>query len=96
MLKNGMWPIHPGEIFLEDYIKPMGISIRALSLAMTIEKLKFPSVRHLVSEAEWQTRVDLAAAYRLVALFGWDDIIPAGFLIHSTVHAPCGTALAGV
>lgn len=32
-------------------------------------------VRHQVSEAEWQVRVDLAACYRLVALFGWDDII---------------------
>ncbi|MBL4584512.1 MAG: class II aldolase/adducin family protein [Pseudomonadales bacterium] len=28
-----------------------------------------------ISEAEWQTRVDLAAAYRLVAHYGWDDII---------------------
>lgn len=27
------------------------------------------------SEAEWQARVDLAAAYRLVALFGWDDLV---------------------
>lgn len=26
-------------------------------------------------EAEWNTRVDLAAAYRLVALYGWDDLI---------------------
>src|SRR2546425_3559971 len=28
-----------------------------------------------VSEPEWQTRVDLAAAYRLVAIYGWDDLI---------------------
>ncbi len=28
-----------------------------------------------VSEAEWQRRVDLAACYRLVAHFGWDDLI---------------------
>src|SRR2546426_4469189 len=28
-----------------------------------------------VSREEWQTRVDLAAAYRLVALYGWDDLI---------------------
>jgi ribulose-5-phosphate 4-epimerase/fuculose-1-phosphate aldolase len=28
-----------------------------------------------VSEQEWQARVDLAAAYRLVALHGWDDLI---------------------
>ena len=33
------------------------------------------SVRDSVSAAEWQLRVDLAAAYRLVALFGWDDLI---------------------
>ncbi len=27
------------------------------------------------SDAEWQARVDLAAAYRLVALFKWDDLV---------------------
>ena len=29
----------------------------------------------LVDEAEWRLRVDLAACYRLVARFGWDDLI---------------------
>ena len=33
------------------------------------------SIRDHVTEAEWQARVDLAAAYRLVALYGWDDLI---------------------
>jgi len=28
-----------------------------------------------ILEEEWQVRVDLAAAYRLVALYGWDDLI---------------------
>ena len=32
-------------------------------------------VRARVSEAEWQARVDLAALYRLVAHFGWTDMI---------------------
>jgi ribulose-5-phosphate 4-epimerase/fuculose-1-phosphate aldolase len=32
-------------------------------------------VKSRVSEAEWQTRVDLAACYRLVARYGWDDLI---------------------
>jgi ribulose-5-phosphate 4-epimerase/fuculose-1-phosphate aldolase len=36
---------------------------------------KASTVREQVSEDEWQARVDLAAAYRLVALFGWDDLI---------------------
>ena len=33
------------------------------------------SVRDQVSAEEWQARVDLAAAYRLVALYGWDDLV---------------------
>src|SRR6266567_3780813 len=36
---------------------------------------KVSTVRDQVSESEWNTRVDLAAAYRLVALYGWDDLI---------------------
>jgi len=32
-------------------------------------------VRDHVSPEEWAIRVDLAAAYRLVALYGWDDLI---------------------
>ena len=37
--------------------------------------LDFPSCKQRVSAEEWQTRVDLAAAYRLVALFKWDDLV---------------------
>ena len=36
MFKNGMRPVHPGEVLLEDYIKPMGISVHALSLALHV------------------------------------------------------------
>ncbi|GGE18012.1 putative aldolase class 2 protein [Polymorphobacter glacialis] len=32
-------------------------------------------LREQVSAEEWAIRTDLAAAYRLVALYGWDDII---------------------
>ena len=39
------------------------------------ERLDIPSVRHRVSADEWQTRVDLAACYRLVAAFGWSDLV---------------------
>lgn len=40
-----------------------------------IQQLPAPDVRNQVSAEEWQTRVDLAASYRLVALNGWDDVI---------------------
>ncbi len=33
------------------------------------------SVRDQVSDAEWQIRVDLAACYRLIAMYGWDDLV---------------------
>jgi len=34
-----------------------------------------PTVRDLVSAEEWAMREDLAACYRLVAHYGWDDMI---------------------
>ena len=33
------------------------------------------TIKDQVSAEEWVLRVDLAAAYRLVALYGWDDLI---------------------
>jgi ribulose-5-phosphate 4-epimerase/fuculose-1-phosphate aldolase len=33
------------------------------------------SVRKQVSDEEWKVRVDLAACYRLIAMYGWDDLI---------------------
>lgn len=41
-------------------------------------------VRANVSDEEWQARVDLAAAYRLVAHYGWDDLI----FTHLSVRVP--------
>jgi ribulose-5-phosphate 4-epimerase/fuculose-1-phosphate aldolase len=37
--------------------------------------MEIKSRRGDVSPEEWKTRVDLAAAYRLVALFKWDDLV---------------------
>ena len=42
------------------------------------------SLEGKVSADEWQTRVDLAAAYRLVALFKWDDLV----FTHITARIP--------
>jgi ribulose-5-phosphate 4-epimerase/fuculose-1-phosphate aldolase len=42
---------------------------------MTIARLDIPSLEHAVSPEEWAIRIDLAAAYRLVAHFGWDDLV---------------------
>src|SRR5438094_9656586 len=45
---------------------------------------KSSSVRDQISTEEWQARVDLAAAYRLVALYGWDDLV----FTHISARAP--------
>ncbi len=49
-----------------------------------LDTAKFVSLQSTVSAEEWQTRVDLAAAYRLVALFKWDDLV----FTHITAHIP--------
>jgi len=38
-------------------------------------RLEIPSLRGRVDDAEWEQRVHLAAAYRLVAHYGWDDLV---------------------
>ena len=47
----------------------------------------FPTIRDAVSAEEWQTRLDLAACYRLVDLYGMSDLI----YNHITARIP-GTA----
>ena len=37
--------------------------------------MKIPSLKEVVSAEEWKLRVDLAACYRLVAAYGWSDLI---------------------
>jgi ribulose-5-phosphate 4-epimerase/fuculose-1-phosphate aldolase len=43
-----------------------------------------PRLEGTVSAEDWQTRVDLAAAYRLVAHFHWDDLV----FTHITAKIP--------
>jgi ribulose-5-phosphate 4-epimerase/fuculose-1-phosphate aldolase len=47
-------------------------------------QLDIPSMQPKVSPEEWAARVDLAACYRLVADFGWDDLV----FTHITARAP--------
>jgi len=42
---------------------------------MSVAEELSKAIRDQVTADEWQTRVDLAAAYRLVALYGWDDLV---------------------
>ena len=64
--KNGLRPIHPGEVLREDYLKPLGISANALAQA-----LKVPASR--VNDIVLERRgVTVDTAMRLVRYFGGD------------------------
>ena len=48
---------------------------RGMDQASPLAEVEIPSMKGKVSDEEWAIRVDLAAAYRLVAYYGWDDLI---------------------
>jgi ribulose-5-phosphate 4-epimerase/fuculose-1-phosphate aldolase len=47
-------------------------------------QIEIPSMQSTVAPEEWALRVDLAACYRLVADFGWDDLV----FTHITARVP--------
>ena len=44
------------------------------------------SVESTVSAEEWQVRTDLAACYRIIAMYGWDDLV----FTHISARVPGG------
>jgi ribulose-5-phosphate 4-epimerase/fuculose-1-phosphate aldolase len=51
---------------------------------MNVSTEQIPSIRDKVSPEEWAVRVDLAASYRLVAHYGWEDLV----FTHITARVP--------
>ena len=49
--------------------------ISLYKLSMSMYDIPILSIKDKVSDVEWQTRVELAAAYRLFVMHGWDDLI---------------------
>ncbi|KAA0889365.1 HigA family addiction module antitoxin [Pusillimonas sp. ANT_WB101] len=66
MIKNGMRPIHPGEVLREEYLAPLGISVNALS-----KYLHVPATR--MNEIVRERRgITPDTALRLAAFFDGD------------------------
>ena len=55
---------------------------------MKMGDIEYPSLQGSVSEAEWKTRLDLAAVFRLIPVLGWWDLsqAPAAARIPGTSH----------
>lgn len=66
MFKNGMPPIHPGEILREDYLAELGMSANALAKAL---KVPAPRINEIVRE---RRGVTADTALRLARYFGGD------------------------
>jgi ribulose-5-phosphate 4-epimerase/fuculose-1-phosphate aldolase len=48
---------------------------RGMDALAPLQDVEIPPMKGKVSDEEWKIRVDLAAAYRLIAHYGWDDLI---------------------
>jgi len=66
MIKNGMRPVHPGEVLREDFLKPLGLSANALSKALHVPAGR---VNDIVLERRGVTP---DTALRLARFFGGD------------------------
>jgi len=67
MTRNGMRPIHPGEILREEYLNPLEMSVNALSKALHV-----PATR--MNEIVRENRgITADTALRLARYFGTSD-----------------------
>ena len=65
-MKNGMRPIHPGEVLREEFLVPLGMTPHALSTALRVPA---PRINDIVRE---RRAVTPDTAMRLARYFGGD------------------------
>jgi addiction module HigA family antidote len=63
-IKNGMRPIHPGEVLREEFLIPLGINAHALSMALQVPA---PRIHEIVHE---RRSITVDTAMRLSKYFG--------------------------
>ena len=66
MPKNGMRPVHPGEVLREDYLVPLNMSANALAKALSVPA---PRINDIVRK---RRGVSADTAMRLARYFGGD------------------------
>jgi len=66
MIKNGMRPVHPGEVLREDYLVPLGTNAHALAKALNVPA---PRINDIVRE---RRGISADTAMRLARYFGGD------------------------
>ena len=66
MFKNGMRPVHPGEVLREDYLVPLNMSANALAKALNVPA---PRINEIVRQ---RRGITADTAMRLARYFGGD------------------------
>jgi addiction module HigA family antidote len=66
MFKDGMRPVHAGEVLQEDFLKPLGMSANALAKALHVPT---PRINEVVRK---RSGVSADTAMRLARYFGGD------------------------
>lgn len=74
MFKNGMRPVHPGEVLREDYLKPLGMTANALAKALHVPASR---INDIVLERRGITP---DTALRLTRYFGGEESDAVGWL----------------
>ncbi|KQW59755.1 HigA family addiction module antitoxin [Variovorax sp. Root411] len=74
MFKDGMKPVHPGEVLREDYLKPLGMTANALAKALHVPASR---VNDIVLERRGITP---DTALRLVRYFGGEEADAQGWI----------------
>ena len=65
-IKNGMRPVHPGEVLREDFLRPAGLTANALA---RVHHVPAPRINDIVRE---RRGVSADTAMRLARYFGGD------------------------
>jgi addiction module HigA family antidote len=66
MFKNGMRPVHPGEVLKQDYLVPLKMSARALAKALRVPP---PRINDIIRQ---RRGITADTALRLARRFGGD------------------------
>jgi addiction module HigA family antidote len=80
MFKNGMRPVHPGEVLREDYLKPLGMTANALAKALHVPASR---INDIVLE---RRGVTADTALRLTRYFGGDEADAQGWVNMQAVY----------
>jgi antitoxin HigA-1 len=64
MRENNLKPVHPGEVLLEEFLKPMGLSQNQMALALRVPARRINEIVH------GKRRITADTALRLARYFG--------------------------